>query len=72
MDGGTIPCILVENKADLLKEDNSEIDDKLEEFGVINGFCGTFRTSAKTGLNISESIEYLIMNITRRIQAIDN
>ena len=67
-----MPCILVENKADLLKEDNPERDDKLEEFGVINGFCSTFRTSAKTGLNINESIEYLILNIIRRLQAFDN
>ena len=66
-----MPCILVENKVDLLKEDNSERDDKLEEFGVINGFCGTFQTSAKTGLNINESFEYLIMNITRRMEAIN-
>ena len=56
----------------MLKGDNSEIDDKLEEFGVISGFCGTFRTSAKTGLNINESIEYLILNIIRRMQAVNN
>ena len=56
----------------MLKGDNSEIDDKLEEFGVINGFCGTFRTSAKTGLNINESFEYLILNITRRMHAVNN
>ena len=55
-----------------MKEENSEKDDKLEEFGVINGFCGTFRTSAKTGLKINESVEYLIVNILRRIEAINN
>ena len=55
-----------------MKEENSEKDDKLEEFGVINGFCGTFRTSAKTGLNINESFEYLILNIIRRMEAINN
>ena len=62
---------MVENKDDLLKEENYE-NDKLEEFGVINGFCGTFRTSAKTGLYINESIEYLIVNIIRRMQANKN
>ena len=31
-------------------------------------FCGCFRISAKTGLNINESIEFLIRNIIKRIE----
>ena len=31
-------------------------------------FCGYFRTSAKTGLNINESMQYLIRNILKRIE----
>ena len=44
-DGGKMPCILVENKADLL--DKNEIDNtqELEEFAECNG--GYFRTSVK-------------------------
>ena len=53
LDGGKIPCILVENKIDLLK-DRNENDLKLKRVAQKNGFCGCFRTSAKAGENISD------------------
>ena len=62
-----MPCLLVENKADLLEGD-VENDPSLQEFANNNEFCGCFRTSAKTGLNISESMEYLIKNIVKRME----
>ena len=66
LDGGKLPCILVENKIDLV-EDRNENDLDLESFAYINGFCGCFKTSAKTGENISESMEFLIKNIINRM-----
>ena len=72
LDGGKLPCLLVENKADLLEEENAEKNPELEEFGSSNGFCGSFRTSAKTGLNINESMEYLIKNIIQRMAAMQS
>ena len=57
LDGGKLPCLLVENKADLLEEENAEKNPELEEFGSSNGFCGSFRTSAKTGLNIKSLLQ---------------
>ena len=57
-----MPCLLVENKLDLL-DDGNENDPTLQSFAQENEFCGCFRTSAKTGVNISESMEYLIKNI---------
>ena len=71
LDGGKLPCLLVENKADLLDED-AEKCPELEEFSSSNGFCGSFRTSAKTGLNINESMEYLIKNIIQRMEAMQS
>ena len=64
-NGERIPCILVENKVDLLDEEEGEqdINEELKEFAINNEFLGYFRTSAKTGYNISESIEFLIRNI---------
>ena len=59
---------MVENKADLLDEDNREKTQDLEEFAERNGFCGYFRTSAKTGLNINESVEFLIDEIIQRME----
>ena len=65
LDGGKLPCLLVENKADLVdfKEDPS-----LQKFAKKNKFCGAYRTSAKTGFNVSESMEYLIKNIIKRME----
>ena len=62
-----MPCLLVENKADLLEGD-VENDSQLTEFANNHGFCGCFRTSAKTGLNISEAMEYLIKTIIKRME----
>ena len=55
-----------------IKCDNAEKNPELEEFGNSNGFCGSFRTSAKTGLNINESMEYLIKNIIQRMEAMQS
>jgi hypothetical protein len=58
---------LVENKVDLL--DNPEQDEQsLQAFAQSGEFCGSFRTSAKTGLNISESMEFLIKTIIKRME----
>ena len=58
---------MVENKADLLEDANAD-ESALKEFAESNEFCGAFRTSAKTGLNISESMEYLIKAIIKRME----
>ncbi len=42
--------------------------DTLEQFAKENEFCGCFRTSAKTGYNISESMEFLIKTIIKRME----
>ena len=65
LDGGKLPCLLVENKVDLI----DFVDDpSLQEFANDNGFCGAFRTSSKTGFNVVESMEYLIKNIIKRME----
>ena len=72
LDGGKLPCLLVENKADLIDDANAENCPELESFGTNNGFCGSFRTSAKTGLNINEAMNYLIKNIIQRMEAMQS
>ena len=61
---------MVENKADLLDEDKRGKTQDLEHFAETNGFCGSIRTSAKTGMNINESLDYLIDEIIQRMEAI--
>ena len=62
---------LVENKVDLTDNGEGE-DSSLNEFCKENDFCGCFRTSAKTGLNISESMEFLIKTIIKRMEDMQN
>ena len=40
---------------------------ELKGFANSNNFTASFRTSAKTGLNINESMDYLIKNIINRL-----
>ena len=70
MDGKDIPCLLVESKCDLLPPE--DIDDiiSLKEFSKNNNFLACFRTSAKTGYNIEESMNYLIENIIQRMDKV--
>ena len=64
-----LPCLLVESKADLIDDSNAENCPELEQFWTNNGFCGSFRTSAKNGLNINEVMNYLTKNIIQRMEA---
>ena len=67
IDGEKLPCILVENKIDLL-ETPDEDDITLEEFCNKNGFLRGFRASSKTGKNVEESLNFLIEKIIQRME----
>ena len=69
IDGGKLPCVLVENKIDLLPEGEQSNDAKVKEFAGKNDFVGAFRASAKAGININESMEFLIKEIIKRMEA---
>ena len=56
LDGGQIPCLLVENKADLLESEDQD-EQSLKEFAQNGEFCGCFRTSA-----------FLIKTIVKRME----
>ena len=68
-DGGKLPNILVQNKVDLLKNNDMK---ELEEFSKKNGFDAFFKTSAKTGYNINESMDKIIDIIIKRNRAIES
>jgi Ras-related protein Rab-32 len=71
MDGSDLPAVLIDNKCDLIKDgDNNSVDD-LKEFGKKNKFLSAFRTSAKEGVNVKESIEYLINEIIKRLNRLN-
>ena len=53
----------------MLPESEAKDDTQLKEFAEKNEFCGQFRASAKTGVNINESMEYLIREIIKRMES---
>ena len=66
-----IPCILIENKRDLLEENQIENHEKeLKEFAEKNEFDGSFLTSIKTGKNMMEAMEFLTEEIIKRFDTL--
>lgn len=72
LDGGKLPCVLVENKVDLLPPEEQDNCQSLKEFADKNQFNGCFRASAKTGKNINESMVFLIQTIVNRLEGAQN
>ncbi|KAJ8974285.1 hypothetical protein NQ317_013174 [Molorchus minor] len=61
-DGSPIPCVLLANKCDQLRESltsNKALDDYCRE----NGFTAWFETSAKDNINIDEAAKSLVETI---------
>jgi hypothetical protein len=67
-DGGKIPCILVENKIDLLPEikPGFKYENDFYQFSKESGIDNSFLVSSKTGKNIIESMEFLLREIIKR------
>ena len=71
LDGTNIPSILIRNKIDLLEnEDNNDDEEQMKEFCEKNKFLKCFKTSAKTGTNIDEAMNFLISNIIDKMEAL--
>ena len=68
LDGGKLPCILVESKSDILKGNINKyyFEEKIKKFAKENGFDDGFLGSSKTGKNIIESFDFLIGKIIER------
>ena len=63
---------MVENKSDLLEQSKVNNLTDLKNFANDNGFIECFRTSAKTGYNIQESMSFLIENILERMSKVSS
>ena len=66
-DGSSLPIMLIENKIDLI---DNYIEDKNEEFVVKYNYITKFGVSAKTGINVNSSLEYLILCIIDKLSKI--
>lgn len=67
IDGDNLPCLLIHNKIDLLKESEFPNDSKMKNFFEDNRFLNYFQTSVKMGVNVNECMEYLIEHIITRL-----
>lgn len=68
IDLENIPIILIENKCDLLGQNENDYNIDINElniFGENNGLNKCFRTSALAGYNVEESINFLINEIVQ-------
>jgi len=50
------------------KEELCNIEKEFVNFGVKHSFCGSFLASAKLGININNSIEYLLKIIIKKLE----
>lgn len=59
--------ILIHNKCDI-QINYEESESQFKEFWKKNGFIGGFRTSAKSSINVNESMEFLISDIIEKLE----
>ena len=63
-----MPCLLVENKAELVGGNYFVVESEMKEFANNNGFCGGFEISVKEGMLVHNAMEFLIKKIIERIE----
>ena len=71
LDGTNIPSILIRNKIDLLENDDNNVNDdeeQMKKFCDDHGFLRCFKTSAKTGSNIEEAMNFLVSTIIDKME----
>ena len=69
VDGKMIPMVILQNKYDLLENQGRRLDYQTEEyindFAEKNGFKAGYQVSAKSNMNLDQSIETLVSNILK-------
>ena len=71
LDGSNIPAILIRNKIDLLEnEENTDDEEEMKDFCEKHAFLKCFKTSAKTGVNIEEAMNFLISAIIDKMEGL--
>lgn len=68
VDGSPIPAILVQNKIDLVKEEELENDQEVRNFAKENGFEDFRRISCKDGKGIDETMDDFLKTIIDRVE----
>ena len=71
IDGDKLPFIFIQNKVDLIKDDQEYLNQIINETKKIvedNQFLGYYITSVKENVNVEEPIKFLIENIIDRLE----
>lgn len=70
IDISDLPMIIMENKCDLLGDENdyNKGIEELKSFSDNNNFLGAFRTSALKGYNVENAINFLVDDIINKIE----
>ena len=69
IDDKPFPCILVENNIDLLPQEEQMNDSNLKLIGEKYKFDKVYQASSTKGININESMDFLIQLIIQRLQS---
>ena len=68
IDGEKLPCVLIETKIDLVDLNEDDNEENTKAFAKQNGYINYFRTSAKNGIGVQESMDYLIRKNIDRLE----
>jgi small GTP-binding protein len=69
VDGDYLPSLLVQNKVDLITDENlKEPTEKVKKFASENGYLTVLNASAKTGEGVDIAMDYLIKTIIDRLE----
>ena len=62
-----MPCLLVQNKIDLVNENDAKNDASLKDFALKNNFVKSFRISVKKNIGVNETMDFFIGYIVDKI-----
>ena len=67
-DGSKVPVFLIENKIDLYEKED-ENQERFAQFGKDNEFDSWYKVSAKTGKNINETMNDILVHIITKLNS---
>ena len=70
-DGSPLPCVLIQNKIDLVSNDVINDDAYLNSFSNNNKFLKCFRTSVKKNIGVNEVMDYIIGHVVEKLNIIN-
>ena len=70
-DGSLLPCVLIQNKIDLVKQSEINDDAYFKSFSNRNKFLKSFRISVKKKIGVNEVMDYIIGHIIEKLKVIN-